>query len=79
MERQGQSAIVWLDRGKKPDGEFLAGKHRIMLDLGSTHSLTPRQWGQMRRFATMHWPVAAMLLVTTCAEEHGKSRASLNS
>ena len=47
VERQGQSAVVWLDRGKKLEGEFLSGEHRIMLNFGSILALTPWQWGKL--------------------------------
>lgn len=47
VERQGQSAAVWLDRGTEPTGEFVPGKHRIMLNFGAILAVTPWNWGKM--------------------------------
>jgi len=47
VERQGQSAFVWLDRGREPEGEFLPAKHRIMVHFGTKLAVTPWQWGKV--------------------------------
>jgi hypothetical protein len=47
VERQGQSAFVWLARGKEPEGEFLPVKHRIMVHFGGKLTVSPWQWGKM--------------------------------
>jgi len=46
VERQGRSAVVWLDQGKAPKGEFLPGKNRVMVHFRSALEITPRQWGK---------------------------------
>jgi hypothetical protein len=40
VERQGQSALVWLDRGKEPNGIFVPEKRRIMLNFGEILAVT---------------------------------------
>lgn len=47
IERQGRSAVVWLDRGKTVEGGILAGEQKLMLNLGGTLDITPWQWGKM--------------------------------
>jgi HEPN domain-containing protein len=44
-DRQGQSAFVWLDRGKEP-GELMPGRRLVTIDFGRRLSITPRQWGK---------------------------------
>jgi len=46
IDRRGKSAVVWLDRGKKP-GELVPGKHGITLAFEGTLAITPWQWGKM--------------------------------
>ncbi|HEX5593424.1 MAG TPA: hypothetical protein VFX35_08760 [Solirubrobacterales bacterium] len=48
---QGNSAVVWLDRGKKT-GELMRGKQRIMFEFGSTLAITPCQWGKVLKKAS---------------------------
>jgi hypothetical protein len=52
IERQGRSAVVWLDRGKTTEGGILAGEQKLMLNLGGTFDITPWQWGKMLRKAS---------------------------
>jgi hypothetical protein len=47
VERTGQSAYVWVDRGKS-SGELLKGKHRITFDFSDELlEITPRVWGRI--------------------------------
>lgn len=48
IDHQGDSALVWLDRGGQ-SGELIPGKQRVMFEFGSALAITPWQWGKMLR------------------------------
>jgi hypothetical protein len=52
VERQGRSALVWLDRGETLEGGIVAGEQHLMLNLGASFDITPWQWGKMLRRAS---------------------------